>query len=546
MAARFPQSATSVAYRIKAEWADKIHAIWWAAGADSAHALRSGENATTVITRSSSGATFDTENGVIVGDINSYFTDTESGGFGGLAQDGPWTLVSGWWGDLFYGIGSSNHRYGITTGGPSSTFASIRVFGYEAAWTVAGGGGESVGADVSNQVDDWITIAARHDPEDAVAAMRAWLNGAELTDDRNASVSPTSSDPFASVWVGGSGYRDSGGNIGEASWEFAMICDALSDADMATITANPAVIVEIVEADTTPPTLTSPTATATGQTTASGSVTTDEGNGTLYYLASANSTESAATVKGGGSQAVTGTGVQNVSFTSLTAETSYYPHYVHVDAADNESNVASGSQFTTDAPPPPPDAPTIGAVSNLTHNSVTINWTDNSDNETGFKVEYGVSSGGTVASWSAAPGSPAAANATSLGLAGLTPEETYKGRVAATNASGDSSWVETAEFTTEAAPAVGTKGVIIDLGAGAANESGIYVRYQDDDTGGSEPDYTDESASADAQGRIVLNLASVTALNMGDEGFVLAFKQGADRTDDLIAGGRVPIVDISE
>lgn len=207
----------------------------------------------------------------------------------------------------------------------------------------------------------------------------------------------------------------------------------------------------------------------------------------------------------------------------------------------------NGIRATLDAlPADPPDAPTAGAVTNVTHNSATINWTDNSDDETGFKVEYGVSSGGTVASWSAAPGSPTAANATSLGLAGLTPEETYKGRVAATNDSGDSSWVETAEFTTEAAPAVGTKGVIIDLGAGAANESGIYVRYQDDDTGGSEPDYTDESASADAQGRIVLNLASVTALNMGDEGFVLAFKQGADRTDDLIAGGRVPIVDISE
>lgn len=30
MAARFPQSETSLNYRIKAEWADKIHAIWWA------------------------------------------------------------------------------------------------------------------------------------------------------------------------------------------------------------------------------------------------------------------------------------------------------------------------------------------------------------------------------------------------------------------------------------------------------------------------------------------------------------------------------------
>src|SRR5690606_34405234 len=50
--------------------------------------------------------------------------------------------------------------------------------------------------------------------------------------------------------------------------------------------------------------------------------------------------------------------------------------------------------------PSPPDAPTIGAVTNVTHNSATINWTDNSADEDSFKVEYGESSGGTVSSWS--------------------------------------------------------------------------------------------------------------------------------------------------
>lgn len=107
--------------------------------------------------------------------------------------------------------------------------------------------------------------------------------------------------------------------------------------------------IDVAAADTTAPVLTSPTGTATGQTTASGTVSTDEANGTLYYLATTNSTESAATVKGGSSQAVTATGEQSVSVTGLTAGTGYYLHYVHRDAAGNDSTVASSSLFTTDA-----------------------------------------------------------------------------------------------------------------------------------------------------------------------------------------------------
>lgn len=100
------------------------------------------------------------------------------------------------------------------------------------------------------------------------------------------------------------------------------------------------------------PVLSSPTGTATGSTTASGTVTTDENNGTLYFLASANATETAATVVStGSSQAVSASGVQNVTFSSLTAETGYYAHYVHDDDASNRSNRVSSAQFTTDAEP---------------------------------------------------------------------------------------------------------------------------------------------------------------------------------------------------
>lgn len=106
--------------------------------------------------------------------------------------------------------------------------------------------------------------------------------------------------------------------------------------------------------DTTAPVLSSPSASSTGPYSASGSVTTDEGNGTLYYIATANSSENVATVKAGSSQAVSATGSQAVSFGALSASTSYYPHFVHTDAASNDSTVASGAQFTTGAYSAPP------------------------------------------------------------------------------------------------------------------------------------------------------------------------------------------------
>lgn len=102
--------------------------------------------------------------------------------------------------------------------------------------------------------------------------------------------------------------------------------------------------------DSTAPVLSSPTATATGPETATGTVTTDEGNGTLYYWFTENSSETAANIKASGeSQSVTATGVQNVSVSGLTANTTYYAHYVQDDAASNESNVVSSTAITTDA-----------------------------------------------------------------------------------------------------------------------------------------------------------------------------------------------------
>lgn len=111
---------------------------------------------------------------------------------------------------------------------------------------------------------------------------------------------------------------------------------------------------EVVEVgpDVTAPVLSSPTGTQTAYDTADGTVSTDEGNGTLYYYASQNASETASTIKASGSsQAVVSSGVQNVSYTGLTESTTYYAHYVQDDSSSNESNVVVSASFTTPAAP---------------------------------------------------------------------------------------------------------------------------------------------------------------------------------------------------
>lgn len=107
-------------------------------------------------------------------------------------------------------------------------------------------------------------------------------------------------------------------------------------------------------ADVTAPILSSPTGAQTGTTTATLGVTTDEANGTLYSFVSTSATPpSAATLKAGtgavfaNSQTITTTGAKTASATGLTASTAYYVHWLHRDAAGNDSGIVSSASFTT-------------------------------------------------------------------------------------------------------------------------------------------------------------------------------------------------------
>ncbi len=89
--------------------------------------------------------------------------------------------------------------------------------------------------------------------------------------------------------------------------------------------------------------------------------------------------------------------------------------------------------------PSPPTAPTGLTATAASATQINLSWTDNSSDETGFKIE---SPAGTALTTTAA-------NATSYNATGLTCNTSYTFVVKATNANGDSSSI-TANATTSA------------------------------------------------------------------------------------------------
>lgn len=306
------------------------------------------------------------------------------------------------------------------------------------------------------------------------------------------------------------------------------------------------------DADITAPTLTSPSASATGATTASGSVTTDEAGGTLYYLASANASEAAATVKAGSSQAVSAAGSQSVSLTGLTASTSYYLHFVHRDAAGNDSAVASSAQFTTsalDTTPPTLTGPTATATGTTTASGTV------STNEANGTLYWLASANASESAASVKSGSSQAVSATgtqNVTVSGLTASTSYYMHYLHRDGAGNDSAVATsAQFTTEAETVV-VKGASIALYNGStpqANITGIRALWWDAPAPyGAAPDFYSATASADASGVLTLDLDATTALSIGDYGYLLLHKDGTLGNlyrDALEFAGAVQITDIS-
>lgn len=247
MAARFPQSTAALSYQIKAAWSSKVKVLYWAADADKLHRLRSGDSATTILTRSASGCTYDSTNGVIAGNNSTRFTDSIAGGYGSLQEKSNFTFGGCWYGDNFNG--GQSGIVGISSNGsypPSGSFR-LTTIGYELAWYMHSNDGYSYGGDSSNDVVGYMTIAVRHDQSDATADIRTWYNGSELTAKRVTSATLSSTnllgDTSRPLYIGDS--ITATGNT-KCHFEFAFLADVLTDAEMATITSDPASLIEAV------------------------------------------------------------------------------------------------------------------------------------------------------------------------------------------------------------------------------------------------------------------------------------------------------------
>lgn len=223
--------------------------------------------------------------------------------------------------------------------------------------------------------------------------------------------------------------------------------------------------------DPTPPVLSDPTGVATSPTTASGTVVTNESGGTLYFVTTQNATESGTTVKAGASQAVTASGLQSVSSSSLSGATTYYNHYLHRGATGNDSLVVSSAAFTT--PAVPPDPPVLSSPTATTTSATTASGTVSTTSSTGTLFIL-VSTDNTItdaAFWASTSKQSQPVTATgvqTVPLTALSPSTTYTAYYGQIDSlSNQSNVVKSAQFTTDAAPpSTGSKQLNISLRIG--------------------------------------------------------------------------------
>lgn len=238
-------------------------------------------------------------------------------------------------------------------------------------------------------------------------------------------------------------------------------------------------VVTGVAGDTTPPTLTSPSGTG-GAATCSGSVSTDEGNGTLYAVVTSSATApTAGQVKLGQdhtgaaalrvvSQAVSATGTQSIASGSVTAGTRYW-HCMHEDAAANQSTVASSASFTVasggDTTPPVLSSPTgaatgtttatVGATTDEGNGVLYAVVTTSATQPSVAQIKAGQNNAGTAAAYASSQ-AVSSTGAKTFGATGLTASTTYYAHlVHADAAANDSNRVTSSSFTTSAATVYG-------------------------------------------------------------------------------------------
>jgi tripartite motif-containing protein 71 len=135
--------------------------------------------------------------------------------------------------------------------------------------------------------------------------------------------------------------------------------------------------------------------------------------------------------------------VTSYSNTGLTASTSY-SYRVRAYNAAGESDYSTPATAVTQAAPALPAAPTNLVATAVSRSQVNLTWTDNSSNETGFKIER--CKGATCTNFTQIV--TVGVNVTSYANTGLNANTTYRYRVRAYNASDNSAYSNIAAATT--------------------------------------------------------------------------------------------------
>jgi hypothetical protein len=138
-----------------------------------------------------------------------------------------------------------------------------------------------------------------------------------------------------------------------------------------------------------------------------------------------------------------GANVTSYSNTGLSASTSY-SYRVRAYNTGGNSGYSNTASATTQAAPTVPAAPTNLIATAASKSQINLTWTDNATNETGFKIERCKGSTCTNFAQIATVG----ANVTSYSSTGLSSNTTYRFRVRAYNATGNSSYSNIAAATT--------------------------------------------------------------------------------------------------
>jgi predicted phage tail protein len=135
--------------------------------------------------------------------------------------------------------------------------------------------------------------------------------------------------------------------------------------------------------------------------------------------------------------------VTSYSNTGLTASTSY-SYRVRAYNAAGDSGYSNTASAVTQAAPALPAAPTSLVATAVSRSQINLTWTDNATNEDGFKIERCKGSTCTNFAQIATVG----ANVTSYSNTGLSSNTSYRYRVRAYNATGNSGYSNIAKAAT--------------------------------------------------------------------------------------------------